>query len=121
MRVVIDHCMKPQIRDPSPESFTHWAEGMARLAGETGALVKVSAQVTEAGPGWTVADLKPDVDHVIAVFGPERMMWGSDWPVCRLAASYEAWRAAAEELVAHLPAPAQARIFGGTAAEFHGV
>ena len=85
MRVVVDHCMKPQIRSHSEVSFRHWADGMARIAGETGAFVKFSALVTEATPGWTVADLKPYVDHVIAVFGAERVMWGSDWPVCLLA------------------------------------
>lgn len=119
MRVVIDHCMKPQIRDAA--GFDHWAEGIARIAGETRAVVKLSALVTEAAPGWTVADLKPYVDHVIAVFGAERMMWGSDWPVCRLAASYGRWRRAAERLTAHLPEADRARIFGGTAAAFYGL
>ena len=121
MRVVIDHCMKPQIRSHSPESFAHWADGMTRLAGETGAFCKFSALVTEANAGWTVPDLKPYVDHVIAVFGPERVMWGSDWPVCRLRASYDDWRKAALELTAHLPVAARDRIFGGTAAAFYGL
>ncbi len=119
MRVVMDHCMKPQIRSHSEESFRHWADGMARIAGETGAFVKFSALVTEAAPGWTVADLKPYVDHVIDVFGAERVMWGSDWPVCLLAASYERWRAAAEELVAARTEAERAAIFGGTAARFY--
>ncbi len=121
MRVVIDHCMKPQIRDHSPETFAHWTEGMARLAGETGAFVKFSALVTEAKPGWTVEDLKPYADHVIAVFGPERVMWGSDWPVCKLAASYGKWRKAAMKLTDDLPKAARTRIFGGTAAAFYGL
>lgn len=120
MRVVIDHCMKPQIRDPSPAAFAHWADGMARLAGETRAFCKFSALVTEARPDWTVQDLKPYVDHIISVFGPERVMWGSDWPVCLLASSYAGWRQAALDLTAHLPQSARDRIFGGTAAEFYG-
>lgn len=119
MRVVLDHCMKPQIRAHGPVSFATWAEGMARLAGETGAFCKFSALVTEAEAGWTVADLRPYVDHVIGVFGPERVMWGSDWPVCRLRASYQDWHAAARTLTDHLPQAAQTRIFGGTAAEFY--
>jgi L-fuconolactonase len=121
MRVVLDHCLKPQIRDRRPESFAHWAEGMARLADQTGAFCKFSALVTEAEAGWSLADLKPYVDHVIAHFGPERVMWGSDWPVCLLRASYDDWRAAAEALVADLPPADQARIFGGTAAAFYGL
>jgi L-fuconolactonase len=119
MRVVVDHCMKPQIRDPAPESFRHWAEGMARIAGETGAFCKFSALVTEADPGWTVEDLRPCVEHVFAVFGPERILWGSDWPVCRLRCEYGRWRQVAETLTAHLPPAAKARVFGGTAAELY--
>ncbi len=66
-----------------------------------------------------MADLTPYVDHVISVFGAERVMWGSDWPVCLLAASYDRWRAAAEELVAGRSAAERAAIFGGTAARFY--
>ena len=118
MRVVIDHCMKPQIRDHSPANFQHWADGMSRLA-DTGAHCKFSALITEANPDWTVADLKPYVDHVLAAFGPERVMWGSDWPVCRLRAEYDIWHSAAQNLTAHLSAAAQADIFGGTATRFY--
>lgn len=118
MRVVIDHCMKPQIRTHSPESFRHWADGMSRLA-ETGAYCKFSALITEANEGWTVADLKPYVDHVLAAFGPDRVMWGSDWPVCRLRAEYEGWLDAAKALTAHLSEADRAQVFGGTAGRFY--
>ncbi len=119
LRVVVDHCMKPQIRHHGPEAFAAWAEGMARIAGETGAFCKFSALVTEASPGWTVDDLAPYAEHVLAVFGPERVMWGSDWPVCRLRAEYGVWRAAAEALTAVLSPVSRARVFGGTAAAFY--
>lgn len=119
LRVVVDHCMKPQIRLHGNESFRAWAEGIARIAGETGAFCKFSALVTEAAPGWTVADLAPYAEHVLAVFGPERVMWGSDWPVCRLRAEYGAWRAAAEALTRGLSPVSRARVFGGTAAAFY--
>jgi L-fuconolactonase len=121
MRVVIDHCMKPQIRSHSEESFGQWADGMARIAGETGAYCKFSALVTEAEAGWSVEDLRPYAEHVFRVFGPERVMWGSDWPVCRLRAEYGDWRRAAKALTAGLGAGAEARIYGGTAAEFYGI
>lgn len=98
MRVVIDHCMKPQIRDHSDGAFRGWADGMARIAAETEACCKFSALVTEADPGWNVEDLRPYSDHVLSVFGPDRVMWGSDWPVCQLAATYDQWRTAAESL-----------------------
>lgn len=118
MRVVIDHCMKPQIRDHSEANFRHWADGMSRLA-DTGAYCKFSALVTEANPDWTVEDLKPYVDHVFAAFGAERVMWGSDWPVVRLRCEYGDWRKAAEALTAGLSDTEKARIYGGTAAEFY--
>ena len=118
MRVVIDHCMKPQIRDHSPANFQHWADGMSRLA-DTGAHCKFSALITEANADWTVAALKPYVDHVLAAFGPERVMWGSDWPVCRLRAEYEVWHSAAQDLTANLSQAARAQIFGQTAQTFY--
>lgn len=121
MRVVIDHCMKPRIRDHArgPEVFGRWADGMSRLAEQTRACCKLSGLVTEAAEGWTLDDLKPYADHVLSAFGAERVMWGSDWPVCRLRASYDDWRAAAEALTAHLGEDACARIFGGTAVRFY--
>ena len=121
MRVVIDHCMKPQIRAHSVENFAFWADGMARLAGETGACVKFSALITEDTPEWSVERLRPYAEHILKVFGPDRIMWGSDWPVCRLRAEYETWLSAAHRLTAHLPLAEQKRIYGGTAEEFYGL
>ena len=119
MRVVVDHCMKPQIRDHSPQNFQFWADGMSKIARETGAFCKFSGLVTEANEAWNIQDLKPYADHVLDVFGPGRVMWGSDWPVCRLRAEYEIWHDAAEQLTSHLDAVAQAKIFGGTASAFY--
>ncbi|ABD55027.1 amidohydrolase family protein [Jannaschia sp. CCS1] len=118
MRVVIDHCMKPQIRAHSAESFRHWADGMTLLADTTNAACKLSGLVTEAD-GWTLEDLRPYARHVLDAFGPDRVMWGSDWPVCQLEATYDEWGNAAEALTAHLSRGAQDMIFGGTAAAFY--
>jgi L-fuconolactonase len=111
MRLVIDHSMKPQIRDGA---FDEWAAGMSRLA-ETPAFCKLSGLVTEAAEGWTVDDLRPYADHVLAAFGAERVLWGSDWPVCRLRAEYGDWLAAAETLTAGLTEAELEEVFGGTA------
>lgn len=119
MRAVVDHCMKPQIRAHHAESFAQWARGMSRIADETGAYCKLSGLVTEAGEDWTDDDLRPYAQHVIAAFGPDRVMWGSDWPVCRLRCEYDRWRRSAEALTADLSKAEQARIFGGTAADFY--
>ena len=119
MRVVVDHCMKPEIADHSDDRFAFWADGMSRIADQTGAVCKFSGLVTEANDAWTVGQLKPYADHVLTAFGPDRVMWGSDWPVCRLRGEYSDWYGAAEVLTSHLSEAERARIFGETAAEFY--
>ena len=119
MKVVIDHCMKPQIAEQSEDHFRLWADGMARLADRAGTVCKYSALVTEDIEAWTVDRLRPYSDHVLSVFGPDRLMWGSDWPVCRLRTEYSGWRLAADSLTDHLGTHAKARIFGGTAVDFY--
>ena len=117
--VVIDHCMKPQIRDPS--GFDLWAAGMTRLARDTAAYVKFSALVTEADPGWTVDDLRPYADHIFTEFGAERVMWGSDWPVVRLRCEYAEWHDAALSLTKGMSDDDLAQIYGDTAREFYDI
>ena len=119
MKLVIDHCMKPDIANHSPGGFKGWADGMARLAGETSAFCKLSGVITEAAPSWTVDDLRPYVDQVISVFGADRVMWGSDWPVCRLAGEYANWHGAAQALTAELGDSEKAAIYGQTANRFY--
>lgn len=119
MQVVVDHCMKPQIREKSGAHFRFWADGMRRIADETAAVVKFSALITEADADWTVDDLRPYTDHVFDVFGAERVMWGSDWPVCRLRGDYADWRHAALTLTQGLSEVDRALIYGGTAAGFY--
>jgi L-fuconolactonase len=114
MRVVIDHGLKPAIR--RPETAQAWRRGIARLASETTACCKLSGLVTEAEPGWTVDEIRPYVEHLIACFGPQRLMWGSDWPVLELVSSYEQWHATARALVEDADA---GLIFGGTARAFY--
>lgn len=119
MRSVLDHCLKPQLRDHSAAHFATWAEGMSRLAGEADAYCKLSGLVTEADADWADATLEPYVAHVLEAFGPERVMWGSDWPVLRLRAEYEDWFEQARRLTARFGADAQAHIFGRTAEAFY--
>jgi L-fuconolactonase len=121
MRAVVDHCMKPQIRDhaTAQNELKFWSEGMSRIAEETNASCKLSGIVTEANENWQAEDLKPYVSHVLKAFAPARVMWGSDWPVCRLRGEYDAWLMAANQLCAHLKAPERANVFGGNAARFY--
>ena len=118
LRVVVDHCMKPEI---ARGAIKDWANGMTRIAEETGAYCKLSGLVTEAGPDWSAEALEPYARHVLDAFGAGRVMWGSDWPVCRKAAEYDRWFETARSFAEPLGEDAQARIFGETAAEFYGL
>ena len=115
LRVVIDHGAKPDI---ATGAFQPWADRMTRLAQETPWPCKLSGLVTEAGPDWTVATLRPYVDHLLASFGPARLIGGSDWPVVTLAASHARWLAAARALV---PPAAHTAVFATNAAAFYGL
>ncbi|MEU4246579.1 amidohydrolase family protein [Amycolatopsis sp. NPDC026612] len=87
LRLVLDHAAKPPI---AVGEWEPWASGVAALAGRENVVCKLSGLVTEADwSGWEVAHLRRYVDHVLEVFGPSRLLFGSDWPVCELAASYE--------------------------------
>lgn len=111
MRTVIDHCMKPVIRE---DQYQPWATKMAAIALHTPVFCKLSGIVTEAKPGWTVETLKPYARHVLGSFGKTRVMWGSDWPVLELNGSYASWYDAAMEIAGNSP-----EIFGETAARFY--
>ncbi len=112
LRAVICHGAKPEI---AAGDFGKWAEDMSLIASETDAFCKLSGLITEAGPGWSVEALRPYVDHLLSVFGPRRLIWGSDWPVLTLTASYGAWWAAVTSLLADLAPAERALILGGNA------
>lgn len=116
---VVDHLSKPPIATGSVEP---WAGRMRELAAEPNVYCKLSGMVTEAGPaGWTVADLRPYADTILDAFGPHRVMFGSDWPVCLPSSSYGEVVAAAEELTAGLSADERTQVFDGTAARAYGL
>ncbi|HEX4260271.1 MAG TPA: amidohydrolase family protein [Acetobacteraceae bacterium] len=116
--VVVDHGAKPAI---AAGLWQPWAADIARLARETGAFCKLSGLVTEAAPDWNVAALRPYVMHLLDCFGPERLMWGSDWPVVSLGGGLARWQDATDTLLAPLSPAAQAAIRGGTAQRFYGL
>jgi L-fuconolactonase len=95
LTLVVDHLAKPRIREGAMEP---WTGGLAALAHHPNVACKVSGLVTEADwTAWTPAQLVPYVAHAAEVFGPERLLFGSDWPVCLLAAGYAEVVAAATE------------------------
>lgn len=107
MRVVIDHGAKPDI---AGGGFDEWAAPMAELAAGTRAYCKFSGLLTEAGESPTQEAIKPYADHLLKVFGPDRLIFGSDYPVLKLAGDYAGWLAMAEDLAG----PSES-IFGGNA------
>jgi L-fuconolactonase len=118
LAVVIDHAAKPDI---AGQAFEPWASDIAAVARQTEAKCKLSGLVTEAVVHWQVDHLRRYVDHLLETFGPERLMWGSDWPVVNLAGGHAAWRAATLELLRGLAAGERDRVLGGTAAAFYGL
>ncbi|MCW2902878.1 MAG: amidohydrolase [Streptosporangiaceae bacterium] len=116
---VVDHLSKPPIATGELEP---WADRLRALARCPNVVCKLSGMVTEANwHSWKVADLRPYADVVLEAFGPERVMFGSDWPVCLLAGSYGQVVEAARTLTAGLSAAERAAVFGGTAARVYGL
>jgi L-fuconolactonase len=116
LTVVVDHGAKPAIRGGRLDP---WRADMAAVAARANTVCKLSGLVTEAAPDWRVEDLRPYVDHLLAVFGPQRLLWGSDWPVVNLAGGYDRWREAALALLGGLSERDRAALLGGNAARVY--
>jgi L-fuconolactonase len=117
--LVIDHLAKPNIKD---RVLQPWLDDLRQAASFPNVYCKLSGMVTEANwTNWTPADLRPYIDHALELFGPERCMFGSDWPVCELAGTYQEVFQALAENVAELSSSEQAAIFGQTAVRFYGL
>ena len=118
-RFVLDHLAKPPIKSGEVDA---WARDLAPVAAHPHVCCKLSGMVTEADhQRWTPDDLRPYVETAVGLFGYERLMWGSDWPVCRRAAEYGRVK---EALLSALGATGDtdlARVLGGTAASFYGL
>jgi L-fuconolactonase len=114
--VVIDHGAKPAILSGSLDA---WARDMQEIARCTPAYCKLSGLVTEAKADWRTDDLRYCVSHLLECFGPDRLMWGSDWPVVELAGGYRRWHEAAQASVASLSVAERERLFGLNAVRFY--
>lgn len=122
--VVIDHAAKPSIAAADAALFQEWCDAMTGLASLPQVHCKLSGLVTEASARQDVATLREYIDHLLRIFGPARLMWGSDWPVVNLApngryAGYAEWFDLAQQLLSDLPAEQRQVIFDGNARRFY--
>jgi L-fuconolactonase len=117
LRLVIDHLAKPPI---ASGEMADWARALKEVAAYANISCKLSGLVTEANlSSWTTADLRPYIERALELFGPKRMMYGSDWPVCLLASSYLQVLESFQSVLADLTEEDRHRIFGGNAWEFY--
>ena len=116
--IVIDHAAKPPI---ASGAYSAWAADLGRLAALPQVHCKLSGMVTEAGPDWTAATLKPYAGVVLEAFGAQRVIWGSDWPVLNLASDYAGWIAASERLLEGLSEREREQVFALNAVRFYGL
>jgi predicted TIM-barrel fold metal-dependent hydrolase len=118
-RFILDHCGNEDVKK---KDHTQWEKDIADLAKRKNVVGKVSGIVASAKPNeWTVEDLAPVVNHTMKVFGPDRVMFGGDWPVCTLAASYGQWVAALKSIVKDRPEEEQRKLFHDNAMKFYGL
>ena len=109
---VIDHLAKPPIRDPGWEGWRRELEAAAR---RPNVVAKLSGLDTAAGPGWTAEEIRPSVEIALEAFGPARLLFGSDWPVCRLVSTYGEVVQATQGWLSSLGTDERDAVFGGTA------
>lgn len=126
--VIIDHAAKPAFAAPADDPrHVLWDAGIAALSARANVSCKLSGLLTElpadlcTTPETAAAALWPTVEKLLAWFGPERLAWGSDWPVLTLAASFAFWDEVTNRLLDRLGGPERAAILGGTAADFYGI
>jgi L-fuconolactonase len=116
---IVDHLAKPRVAD---HVISPWRENMRELAKRANIYCKISGLATEADHAkWTEGQLEPYMDTVLSIFGSKRTMFGSDWPVCQLAISYQHWVGLVTKATGKLSQAEQERFWAGTAREAYGI
>ena len=118
-RFILDHCGNGPVYE---KDRSRWQKGIAAVAQRKNVVGKVSGIIAQTTPGkWTADDLAPVINHTLAVFGPDRVMFAGDWPVCTLGATYKQWVTALKTIVAARPEAEQRKLFHDNAERFYGL
>jgi len=118
LKIIIDHAAKPNLRE---QQLEEWQRYMSILAGMPNIYSKLSGLLTESKASATASDLKPCTDFLIEQFGVDRLVWGSDWPVLKLAAYYQDWQNITETLCKPLSTKDYQKILCENALDFYGI
>jgi len=119
LRFIIDHLMKPKICKNDKEEFDHWKNMMNKLSKLDNVYCKFSGMVTEACENWTENDLKPYSNEILKMFTDKKILWGSDWPVCKLRTDYMEWFNISQSLTNNLSLVQKQNIFYENAIKFY--
>lgn len=117
LRAVLDHIGKPEIAE---KKIQPWLNDIRKISSIDNVFCKLSGMITEANlKNWRIEDLKPYVHHVLSLFGADRIMFGSDWPVCTLAGQYKDVKNSFDEILKDLDPTSKNKIFGENASKFY--
>lgn len=126
---ILDHCGNANVPafkadQPDPGLRTQaeqWRHGISALAEQQHVVCKISGIVAGAGKGWTADDLAPAINHCLDAFGPDRVIFGGDWPVCTIAATYAQWVGGLKQIVASRSEADQKQLFHDNAVRLYGL
>ena len=119
LSIVIDHCAKPEIARGMEAAWQPWADGMAALAELPNVFCKLSGLLTEAWKPPQSSICKPWMEYVLKIFGTERILWGSDWPVLELASDYQSWYDMCQTITDSLSLKQKENIYGNNAVRIY--
>ena len=119
LKIVIDHLMKPKICKNDKEEFNDWKNKISKLSKLDNVYCKFSGMVTEACDNWNEEDLRPYYEVVLNAFTDKKLMWGSDWPVCKLRTDYKSWLNSSKNLTKDLSLKEKENIFYNNVIKFY--
>lgn len=120
-RFILDHCgnLSPQETDPAKRKV--WKDGLTALAARPNVMCKISGIIASAKTDWKPEDLAPNIRETLETFGPDRVMFAGDWPVCTLRATFKQWVEALQTIVKDFPVENRRKLFHDNAVKFYGL